>query len=62
MPLMNSHLNMNNVCSASGSPSSNMYHRMLNFMRPEGMPTETPSSVQQSLTRKYKGECGIIIL
>lgn len=26
-------------------------------MRPEGMATESPSSVQQSLTRKYKGVC-----
>lgn len=42
---------------SSGSSPSNVYHRMLNFMRPEGMATESPSSVQQSLTRKYKGVC-----
>ncbi|CAI8052459.1 Nuclear pore complex protein Nup155 [Geodia barretti] len=45
---------------SSSSPSANLHHRMLNFMRPEGMPTESPSTVQQSLTRKYKADAHLM--
>ena len=39
---------------SSVSPS-NVHHRLLNFMRPESMPTDSPADIHQSLLNKYKG-------
>ena len=37
------------------SSPANMHQRMLQFMRPDGMPTDSPSQAQQSLHNKYRG-------
>ena len=34
---------------------TNLHQRLLHFMRPEGMPTDSPTQVQQSMLNKYKG-------
>ena len=36
------------------SSPANIHQRMLHFMRPEGMATDSPDNVQQSLLNKYR--------
>ena len=40
---------------ASHPSPTNLHQRLLHFMRPEGMPTDSPAQVQQSMLNKYKG-------
>lgn len=44
----------------SSPASSNLNQRLLQFMRPEGMPTESPAHVQQSLLNKYKADAYLL--
>ena len=42
--------------SITSHPSpTNLHQRLLHFMRPEGMPTDSPAQVQQSMLNKYRG-------
>jgi len=40
--------------------SPNVHHRLLNFMRPEGMSTGSPAQIQQSLQLKYRSELTLL--
>ena len=57
---------MNSMCASlhyyilfplyySSLSPSNVHQRMLHFMRPDGMSTDSPAGVQQSLLKKYQG-------